>query len=107
VVVSTARTTLSSTEVDALQAEQAAYSKDQAEKDKALALQTFPRVLDKAERLVRLLEKSAEEEPSAEADTAVGEVKALLAQGRVAVRLGDTAQMAEVTRLLERLVEEA
>jgi hypothetical protein len=31
-------------------------------------------------------------------------VKALLAQGRVAVKLGDTAQMAEVTRLLERLV---
>ncbi|MCA2978967.1 MAG: Hsp70 family protein [Myxococcaceae bacterium] len=102
-----ARTTLSATEVDALQAEQAAYSKDQAEKDKALALQTFPRVLDKAERLVRLLEKSAEEEPSEEADAAVGEVKALLAQGRVAVRLGDTAQMAEVTRLLERLVDEA
>jgi molecular chaperone DnaK len=99
-----ARTTLSSSEVDSLKAEQAAYSEQQAEKDKALAIQTFPRVLDKAERLVRLLEKSAEENPSPEADTAVGQVKALLAQGRVAVRIGDTAQMAEVTRLLERLV---
>jgi molecular chaperone DnaK len=99
-----ARTTLSSSEVDSLKAEQAAYSEQQAEKDKALAIQTFPRVLDKAERLVRLLEKSAEENPSPEADTAVGQVKALLAQGRVAVRIGDTAQMSEVTRLLERLV---
>ncbi|MCU0697084.1 MAG: Hsp70 family protein [Myxococcaceae bacterium] len=99
-----ARTTLSTSEVDSLKAEQAAYSEAQAEKDKALAIQTFPRVLDKAERLVRLLEKSAEENPSPEADTAVGQVKALLAQGRVAVRLQDTGQMAEVTRLLERLV---
>jgi molecular chaperone DnaK len=99
-----ARTTLSSSEVDSLKAEQAAYSEQQAEKDKALAIQTFPRVPDKAERLVRLLEKSAEENPSPEADTAVGQVKALLAQGRVAVRIGDTAQMSEVTRLLERLV---
>ncbi len=99
-----ARTTLSTTEVDSLSQEQAAYSQQQAEKDKVLAISTFPRVLDKAERLVRLLEKSAEENPSPEADSAVGQVKALLAQGRVAVKLGDTAQMAEVTRLLERLV---
>ena len=99
-----ARTTLNPTEVDSLSQEQAAYSQQQAEKDKVLAISTFPRVLDKAERLVRLLEKSAEENPSPEADSAVGQVKALLAQGRIAVKLGDTAQMAEVTRLLERLV---
>jgi molecular chaperone DnaK len=99
-----ARTTLNQTEVDSLSQEQAAYSQQQAEKDKVLAISGFPRVLDKAERLVRLLEKSAEENPSPEADSAVGQVKALLAQGRVAVKLGDTAQMAEVTRLLERLV---
>jgi molecular chaperone DnaK len=99
-----ARTTLSAAEVDSLSQEQAAYSEQQSQKDKAQALQTFPRVLDKAERLVRLLEKSAEENPSPEADTAVGQVKALLAQGRVAVKLQDTEQMAEVTRLLEQLV---
>ncbi|MBL8921481.1 MAG: Hsp70 family protein [Myxococcaceae bacterium] len=99
-----ARTTLSPSEVDSLSKEQAAYSEQQGEKDKVQALQTFPRVLDKAERLVRLLEKSAEENPSPEADSVVGQVKALLAQGRVAVKLGDTSQMAEVTRLLERLV---
>jgi len=99
-----ARTTLSTSEVDTLSQEQAAYSQQQSQKDKEKALSTFPRVLDKAERLVRLLEKSAEENPSPEADTAVGQVKALLAQGRVAVKLQDTEQMAEVTRLLEQLV---
>ncbi len=99
-----ARTTLAPQEVDTLSAEQAAYAKSQGEKDKAQAIATFPRILDKAERLVRLLEKSAEENPSAEADGAVGQVKSLLAQGRIAVRIGDTAQMAEVTRLLERLI---
>jgi molecular chaperone DnaK len=99
-----ARTTLNPQEVDRLQAEEAVYAKSQAEKDKQQAIDSFPRILDKAERLVRLLERSAEENPSPEADSAVGTVKALLAQGRVAVRLRDTEQMAEVTRLLERLV---
>ena len=99
-----ARTTLAPQEVDKLSAEQAQYAEEQAEKDRGLAIQTFPRVLDKAERLVRLLEKSAEENPSPEADAVVGEVKSLLAQGRIAVKVGDTTRMAEVTRTLEQLV---
>lgn len=99
-----ARTTLQPQEVERLEQEQAVYASQQAEKDKQLALQAFPRILDKAERLVRLLEKSAEENPSPEADATVGQVKALLAQGRIAVKVGDPAQMAEVTRLLERVV---
>jgi molecular chaperone DnaK len=99
-----ARTTLQPQELERLEQEQAAYASQQAEKDRQLALQAFPRILDKAERLVRLLEKSAEENPSPEADAAVGRVKALLAQGRIAVKVGDAAQMAEVTRLLERVV---
>ncbi|MCC6338125.1 MAG: Hsp70 family protein [Myxococcales bacterium] len=99
-----ARTTLQPQEVERLEQEQAAYATQQAEKDKQVVLQSFPRILDKAERLVRLLEKSAEENPSPEADAAVGRVKALLAQGRIAVKVGDPTQMAEVTRLLERVV---
>jgi molecular chaperone DnaK len=99
-----ARTTLQPQEVDKLQKEQADYAATQTEKDKQSMLETFPRVLDKAERLVRILEKSAEENPSPEADAVVGEAKALLAQGRIAVKLRDTTQMAEVTRLLESLV---
>ncbi|MGV3620164.1 MAG: Hsp70 family protein [Archangium sp.] len=99
-----ARTTLQPQEVDKLSQEQADYAAQQQAKDKEQVLGTFPRVLDKAERLVRILEKSAEENPSPEADAVVGQVKALLAQGRIAVKLGDTSQMAEVTRLLENLV---
>jgi len=99
-----ARTTLSATEVDELEREQAAYAREQGEKQKRLVADSFPRVLDKAERLVRLLEKSAEENPSPEADAVVGEVKALLARGRVAVKLDDAEQMTEVTRTLERLL---
>ena len=99
-----ARTTLAPQEVEKLSEEQAQYADAQAQKDRAVALQSFPRVLDKAERLVRLLEKSAEENPSPEADAVVGEVKSLLAQGRIAVKVGDTTRMAEVTRTLEQLV---
>jgi molecular chaperone DnaK len=99
-----ARTTLAPQEVEKLSAEQAQYAQAQSEKDKQLAIASFPRVLDKAERLARLLEKSAEENPSPEADEVVGQVKALLAQGRIAVKLGDAARMAEVTRTLEQLI---
>jgi molecular chaperone DnaK len=99
-----ARTTLQPQDVDKLSKEQAAYAAEQSEKDKQSLLAAFPRVLDKAERLVRILEKSAEENPSPEADAVVGEAKSLLAQGRIAVKLQDAAQMAEVTRLLESLV---
>jgi molecular chaperone DnaK len=99
-----ARTTLAKDELDKLAAEQANYAQAQAQKDKDAVLAAFPRVLDKAERLVRLLERSAEENPSPEAEAVVGEVKALLAQGRVAVKLNDTTQMVEVTRTLEKLV---
>jgi molecular chaperone DnaK len=99
-----ARTTLAPQEVDKLVQEQADYAAQQTEKDKVQVLATFPRVLDKAERLARILETSAAENPSPEADAVVGQVKALLAQGRIAVRLQDTTQMAEVTRLLESLV---
>ncbi len=99
-----ARTTLSPSEVEALMAQQEAYAKQQGEKDRAVAADAFPRILDKAERLVRLLERSAEENPSPEAAAAVGRMKALLAQGRAAVKTRDTGAMAEVTRLLERLV---
>ncbi|HEY1087121.1 MAG TPA: Hsp70 family protein, partial [Archangium sp.] len=102
-----ARTTLAPQEVDKLQREQADYATKEAEKTKQQILSTFPRVLDKAERLARILETSAQENPSPEADAVVGQVKALLAQGRIAVRLQDATQMQDVTRLLESLLNVA
>jgi molecular chaperone DnaK len=102
-----ARTTLAPQEVERLSREQAQYAEEQSEKDRQLAISAFPRVLDKAERLCRLLEKSAQENPSSEADAVVGEVKSLIAEGRIAIKVGDGARMAEVTRLLEQLVAQA
>jgi molecular chaperone DnaK len=99
-----ARTALAPAEVEKLAREQGAYQQQQGEKDKVTAIESFPRILDKAEKLVRLLEKSAEENPSEEAQTAVGQMRVLLDQGRAAVKAKDTARMAEVTRMLERLV---
>jgi molecular chaperone DnaK len=96
-----ARTNLSAQEVDRLSTEQAAYA---AKEEAKMEAQHFPRILDKAERLVRLLERSAEENPSEEADTAVGQVKALLAQGRVALKMKDAAQMQALASRLESLI---
>jgi len=99
-----ARTALQPSEVAKLQAEQGAYQQQQGEKDKVAAIESFPRILEKAERLVMLLEKSAAENPGDEARAAVAQMRVLLDQGRAAMRTKDTLQMAEITRLLERLV---
>ena len=98
------RTTLSPQEVERLSTEQAQYALAQSAKDKKSAARTFQRVLEKAERLVRLLEKSAKENPSPEADVVVGQAKAAVAQGRIALKQQDTEQMSEVTKTLGRLV---
>jgi molecular chaperone DnaK len=99
-----ARTSMPLQEIEKLSAEQIAYAKEQGAKDKTNAIEQFPRILDKTEKLVRLLEKSAEENPSPEANAAVGQMRMLLDRGRAAVKTKDTVQMAEVTRMLERLV---
>ncbi len=75
-----ARTAMQPAEVEKLSAEQVAYQEEQGAKDKSNAIEAFPRILDKAEKLVRLLEKSAEENPSAEAQAAVGQMRVLLDQ---------------------------
>jgi len=98
-----ARTTLAPAEVDRLQAEQSKYASEQGDRDKKLALTAFPRILDKAEKLARLLEKSAQENPGPEAEAVVGEVRALLAKGQAALKSTDTSAMADVARTLERL----
>ncbi len=98
-----ARTTLAPSEVERLQAEQKNWASEQGERDKKHALTAFPRILDKAEKLARLLEKSAQENPGPEAEAVVGEVRALLARGQAALRAVDTSAMADVSRTLEKL----
>jgi molecular chaperone DnaK len=98
-----ARTTLAPSEVDRLQAEQQKYASEQGEKDKSVALTAFPRILERAEKLARLLERSAQENPGPEAEAVVGEVRALLAKGQAAYKAVDAPAMADVTRTLEKL----
>jgi molecular chaperone DnaK len=98
-----ARTTLAPAEVDRLSAEQETYANVQSDRDKQVALTAFPRILDKAEKLARMLERSVVENPSPEAEAVVGEVRAVLAKGQAALRAVDTAAMADVSRTLEKL----
>jgi molecular chaperone DnaK len=99
-----ARTALQPGEVEKLAAEQGAYQEEQGAKDRASAVSAFPRILEKAERLVGILEQSAHENPSDEARAAVGQLRVLVDQGRIALKASDIAQMGEVTRMLERLI---
>ena len=98
-----ARTTLNPAEVEQLRAQEAAYAQSQSDKTVRVDV-SFLRLLDKAERLVRLLERSAQENPSDEADQAVGRVRALVAQGRAAAKLQDEARQAEIIPVLENLL---
>ena len=98
-----ARTTLAPAEVDRLSVEQKTYATEQSEKDKTVALSAFPRILDKAEKLAGLLEKSAQENPGPEAEAVMVEVRVLLARGRAALKSVDLGAMADVSRTLEKL----
>jgi molecular chaperone DnaK len=99
-----ARTTLQPHELEQLQTEQGQYATVQGERNKAAALDHFPRMLDKAERLAQLLQKGEDDSaPSPEAQNAVGNLQAVIAQGRAALKAEDLVQMAEVTRVLEKL----
>ncbi len=78
-----ARTSLTPAEERKLTDEQAAYSTRKG----------FERVLYKTEKLVRVLQKSAEENPSAEASAVVDSARVLVEKARAALRADDAAQM--------------
>ncbi len=81
-----ARTRLTPAEERKLADEQAAYATRKG----------FERTVLKTEKLVRLLQRSAEENPSEEASAAVASVRTLLDLGRAALRADDAAQMSEL-----------
>ncbi|MHB8876144.1 MAG: Hsp70 family protein [Myxococcaceae bacterium] len=99
-----ARPELSASEVDRLAKEQTAYADSETLRDAGRLADAFRRTLDKAEKLGRLLEKSAEESPSPEGSDAVAKVKSLIDIGKAAHKTGDLERMAEVTRMIEKLV---
>jgi molecular chaperone DnaK len=98
-----ARTDLKPGEVDKLSKQESDYAVAAGAKDSVRAAETFKRVLDKAEKLARLLAKSAEENKSPEADAAVAGVRSLIDLGRAALKSQDQARMAEIARTIEKL----
>jgi len=99
-----ARTELQKGEVDKLKREQGDYAVV-AEKDaRDDAAEGFKRLLERGEKLAKLLQRSADENPSPEASSAVASVRSLLDLGRAALRAGSPEQMAEISKRFNKLL---
>lgn len=101
-----ARTELNSAEVEKLSREQSDYAAGRSREDEATNAQAFRRVIDSADKYVRLLEKSARENPSLDADAAVATVKSLLTAGIQAIEAGNAPRMSEISSQLGALTRE-
>ncbi len=99
-----ARAGLPQGEAEKLSAEQARYAQSQGVVDAKRAEEMFRKLLERGEKLARLLQKSALENPSAEAEAAVGTVQRLLDGGRNALKSGDAARCASIARQLTKLL---
>ncbi|MDQ3263096.1 MAG: Hsp70 family protein [Myxococcota bacterium] len=99
-----ARTELTPGEVDKLKREQGQYAKGQEKKDEKSGEENFKRLLERGEKLARILERSATENPSQDAQAAVATVRSLLDLGRAAMKGQNPEQMAEVTRRFNQLL---
>ncbi|QSQ12417.1 Hsp70 family protein [Myxococcus landrumensis] len=99
-----ARAGLPHGEAEKLGAEQATYAKSQGVVDAKRAEETFRKLLERGEKLARLLQKSAQENPSPEAEAAVGTVQRLLDGGRSALDGKDAAKCAAIARQLTQLL---
>ncbi len=99
-----ARPNLPALEADRLVKEQAAYSQKQSQVDARKSEDKFRKLLERGEKLARLLQRSAEENPGAQSQEAVAHVRSLLDSGRGALESQDAAQCAEVARELTELL---
>ncbi|WP_426744419.1 Hsp70 family protein [Myxococcus faecalis] len=99
-----ARAGLPHGEAEKLGAEQANYAKSQGVVDAKRAEELFRKLLERGEKLARMLQKSAQENPSPEAEAAVGTVQKLLDGGRTALDSKDAAKCAAIARQLTQLL---
>ena len=99
-----ARPGMPQSEAEKLGAEQAHYAQNQGVVDAKRAEELFRKLLERGEKLAKLLQKSAHENPSPEAQAAVGTVQRLLDGGRNALQSGDSAQCAAIARQLTQLL---
>jgi molecular chaperone DnaK len=99
-----ARPTLPAPEAERLSQEQAQYASVRAQEDARAMEEKFRKLLERGEKLARLLQHSAHENPSPEADAAVGTVRSLLDTGHAALQAGNSEQCALVTRQLTQML---
>jgi molecular chaperone DnaK len=99
-----ARPHLPVTEADRLVKEQAVYARKQTQVDARKSEDKFRKLLERGEKLARLLEHSSEENPSEQARAAVANVRSLLESGRAALEAQDAGQCAQVARQLSQLL---
>jgi molecular chaperone DnaK len=98
-----ARTEMSQSEVERLRNEQGAYTQEQGVEDAAAAADRFKKLLEKGEKLAIMLEKTAAETPSEEANTAVASVRVLIDRGRAALQTNNPEVIADIARQLTKL----
>jgi molecular chaperone DnaK len=99
-----ARTELQKGEVDRLKREEGDYAVVAEKGAREQAADNFKRLLDRGEKLAKLLQRSADENPSPEATSAVASVRSLLDLGRAALRAGSPEQMAEISKRFNKLL---
>jgi molecular chaperone DnaK len=99
-----ARPHLPGQEAERLVKEQASYAQKQAQADAKKTEETFRKLLERGEKLARLLQRTAEENPSDQADAAMLNVRNLLATGHAALESRDAEQCAQVARQLTQLL---
>jgi molecular chaperone DnaK len=99
-----ARASLPGPEAEKLSQEQAQYASVRAQEDARETEAKFRKLLERGEKLARVLQHSANENPSPEAAAAVGTVRSLLDTGRAALQAGNSEQCAFVTRQLTQML---
>jgi len=102
-----ARTELQKGEAEKLKRQEGDYAVVAEKGARDQAAESFQRLLERGEKLAKLLQRSADENPSPEANAAVASVRSLLDLGRAAHRAGSPEQMAEISKRLNKLLTNA
>ena len=99
-----ARTSLPGPEAAKLSREQAQYASAKGQQDAKQGQQQLRQLVERAEKLSRVLERGALENPSPEADAAVARLQAMLASGQQALQTGNVEQCATIARQLTQVL---
>jgi molecular chaperone DnaK len=99
-----ARALMPTPETQRLAGEQAAYAQEQAHADARKVEETLHKMLERAEKLSRLLQRNVQESPGPESEAALAHVKELLEAGRAALESKDSERCARLCRQLQQVL---